>query len=213
MKYKKIRNYLGSILFSMIIVSCTDLTETVYDQIVTENYYNTKDDVIRAAFRPFEHAYWSIGSRFTINEETTDQLGTWNRDGWWVDGQIWQRYHYHTWTIDDDIPEWDACFTGIMQACSVLDDFKGLDPTQLKMTQDELDALSSQIRTLRAWFYIRLLDAYRNIPLAVSKDASLNSQGQVDPIEVFSFIETELTESLNFLPMKNGTNGNGEEQG
>ena len=39
MKYKKIRNYLGSILFSMIIVSCTDLTETVYDQIVTENYY------------------------------------------------------------------------------------------------------------------------------------------------------------------------------
>lgn len=52
--------------------------------------------------------------------------------------------------------------------------------------------------------YIRLLDAYRNIPLAVSKDASLNSQGQVDPIEVFSFIETELTESLNFLPMKMG---------
>lgn len=103
MKYKKIRNYLGSILFSMIIVSCTDLTETVYDQIVTENYYNTKDDVIRAAFRPFEHAYWSIGSRFTINEETTDQLGTWNRDGWWVDGQIWQRYHYHTWTIDEMI--------------------------------------------------------------------------------------------------------------
>ena len=49
---------------------------------------NTKDDVIRAAFRPFEHAYWSIGSRFTINEETTDQLGTWNRDGWWVDGQM-----------------------------------------------------------------------------------------------------------------------------
>ena len=91
MKYKKIRNYLGSILFSMIIVSCTDLTETVYDQIVTENYYNTKDDVIRAAFRPFEHAYWSIGSRFTINEETTDQLGTWNRDGRLVYRLIWQR--------------------------------------------------------------------------------------------------------------------------
>ena len=126
MKYKRLISYLGSVLLSSALFSCTDLTETVYDQIVTENYYNTRQDVIRSAFRPFEHAFWSIGPRFTINEETSDQLGTWNRDGWWVDGQVWQRYHYHTWTIDDDITEWSACFTGIMYASSVLDDFESL---------------------------------------------------------------------------------------
>lgn len=213
MKYRNIISYLGCALLSTLSFSCTDLTENVYDQIVTENYYNTKDDVVRAVFRPFEHAFWSIGPRFTINEETTDQLGTWNRDGWWVDGQIWQRYHYHTWTIDDDISEWDACFTGIMQSCSVLDDFKELDPETFKMSQEEFNALSAQIRTLRAWFYIRLLDAYRNIPLAISKDASLNSQGQVPPEDIFNFIETELIESLEQLPKKEGANGNGDKQG
>ncbi len=213
MKYKRLISYLGSVLLSSALFSCTDLTETVYDQIVTENYYNTRQDVVRSAFRPFEHAFWSIGPRFTINEETSDQLGTWNRDGWWVDGQVWQRYHYHTWTIDDDIPEWSACFTGIMYASSVLDDFESLTAEQFNMSQEEFNSLAAQNRVLRAWFYIRLLDAYRNIPLAVSKDASKNSKGQVPPQEVFDFVEQELIESLDMLPTKEGSNGNGINQG
>lgn len=32
--------------------SCTDLSETVYDQVMSQNYYNTKQDVINAVFRP-----------------------------------------------------------------------------------------------------------------------------------------------------------------
>ena len=40
--------------------SCTDLSETVYDQVMSQNYYNTKQDVINAVFRPFEHIYESI---------------------------------------------------------------------------------------------------------------------------------------------------------
>ena len=40
--------------------ACTNLDETLYDQVGSQNYYNTKNDVIRAVFRPFEHAFWSI---------------------------------------------------------------------------------------------------------------------------------------------------------
>ena len=36
------------------LASCTDLDETLYDQVGTQNYYNTKNDVVRATFRPFE---------------------------------------------------------------------------------------------------------------------------------------------------------------
>lgn len=60
--------------------SCTDLDENLYDQVGSENYYNTKNDVIRAVFRPFEHAFWSIGSRHVLNELTADQLITPTRD-------------------------------------------------------------------------------------------------------------------------------------
>ncbi len=46
--------------------ACTDLSETIYDQVSSDNYYNTKMDVIRAVYRPFEHAYWSVQSRQVI---------------------------------------------------------------------------------------------------------------------------------------------------
>ena len=54
----------------MTASSCTDLSETLYDQVASSNYYNTKDDVIRAVLRPFEHGFWSIQSRHVLNEET-----------------------------------------------------------------------------------------------------------------------------------------------
>lgn len=40
-----------------MLSGCTNLDETLYDQVGSENYYNTKMDVIRATFRPFEHAF------------------------------------------------------------------------------------------------------------------------------------------------------------
>ena len=48
--------------------SCTDLSETVYDQVMFQNYYNTKQDVINAVFRPFEHIYESIVRRHEHEE-------------------------------------------------------------------------------------------------------------------------------------------------
>ena len=66
--------------------SCTDLSETVYDQVMSQNYYNTKQDVINAVFRPFEHIYESIVRRHEHEELTGDQLITPTRGTWWYDG-------------------------------------------------------------------------------------------------------------------------------
>lgn len=68
--------------------SCTDLSETVYDQVMSQNYYNTKQDVINAVFRPFEHIYESIVRRHEHEELTGDQLITPTRGTWWYDGGI-----------------------------------------------------------------------------------------------------------------------------
>ena len=63
----KLKNILtGSLAGALLLGSlsaCTDLTETVYDQIMSTNYYNTKDDIIKATSRPFEHGFYSIGPR------------------------------------------------------------------------------------------------------------------------------------------------------
>ena len=215
----RLKNILtGSLAGALLLGSlsaCTDLTETVYDQIMSTNYYNTKDDIIKATFRPFEHGFYSIGPRQVLQECCADQLGTWARDGWWYDNAKWQYLHYHTWAADNESikSEWENCFTGIMQANSVIDDLQKLDPAKFNMSQPEMDNFIAQNKALRAWFYIRLLDAFRNVPLAVSLDQSKNSVGQVTPQELFSFIETELKTSIEALPAKNGNAGNGIAQG
>lgn len=195
--------------------ACTDLSETIYDQVSSDNYYNTKMDVIRAVYRPFEHAYWSVQSRQVIEELSADQIATWKKDDWWEDGGKWSRLHYHSWTIEDEVlkTEWDGCFTGIMQCNSVIDDLEGLSAEQFGFKKEEFDGLKSQCKTLRAWFYIRLLGMYRNVPLAVSRDVSKNSEGQVEPKKIFDFIESELKECVEELPVKTGAGGNGVNQG
>lgn len=207
----------GAFVASMLFTSCTDLDETLYDQVGSQNYYNTKKNVIAATFRPFEHAFWSIQSRHVLNELTADQLITPTRDGWWDDGGKWRRLHYHTWNVDDGgdaQTEWNGCFQGIMQCNVVIEDLDKLSPDQFGFSQDEFNNLKAQCRALRAWFYIRLLDAFRHVPLAVSfNDISKNSEGQVEPKVIFDFIESELKESIELLAQKGSLGGNGTMQG
>ena len=205
----KFFKYIAStVLCAIAITGCTDLDETLYDQVGTQNYYNTKSDVIRAVFRPFEHAYWSICSRHVLNELSADQLITPTRDGWWDDGGQWRRLHYHQWNVEDGgdaQTEWNGCFQGIMQCNYVIEDLAKLNPDKFGFSQAEFDNLKAQCRALRAWFYLRLLDAFRNVPLAVSyNDVSLNTEKQVEPTVLFEFIEKELKDCTQLLSKKGG---------
>lgn len=200
-----------ALLATASLTGCTNLDETLYDQVASQNYYNTKADVIRAVLRPFEHAYWSIQSRQVLNEETADQLITPTREDWWDDGGRWARLHRHQWltTNSEAQTEYNGCMQGIMQANLVIEDLDKLSASSFGFSEAEFNNLKAQNRVLRAWFYLRLLDAFRNVPLAVSYyDTSKNSDGQVSPEEIFSFIETELKTVLPQLSKKTTSGGN-----
>lgn len=208
---------LGAALATTALTACTDLDETLYDQVSTSNFYNTKQDVIRISFRPFEHCFWSIQSRMVLNEITADQLITPTRDSWWDDGGQWRKLHYHTWdnTQGQVKSEWTGLYQGIGQCNYVLEDMELLDPAKFGFTTDEFNALKTQSRVLRAWLYLRALDSFRNVPLVVSfNDMSKNSDGQVDPRVIFDFIESEIQECIPLLQKKlNPSGGNGGQQG
>ncbi len=200
-----------------MLTGCTNLDETLYDQVGTQNYYNTKNDVVRAALRPFEHAFWSIQSRHVLNELTADQLITPTRDGWWDDGGKWRRLHYHDWNVEDGgdaQTEWNGCFQGIMQCNYVIEDLEQLEASRFGFSEAEFDNLKAQCRVLRAWFYLRLLDGFRNVPLAVSfNDVTKNTETQVTPQTLFDFIEAELKECIPMLTMKGALGTNAQLQG
>jgi hypothetical protein len=216
---RNIRLGLGTIFCVLVLNACTNLDETVYDQVMSENYYNTKQDIIRAVYRPFEHCFESTISRFEREEEPADQVITPTRDVDWTDNQRWEHYHYHDWDIDntDCTGEWDKMYTGIGQANLVLDDLNGLDPDKFGLTTEQFDEFRGQLRCIRAYCYLRLFNNYRNLILTKSSSATENekveNRKQVDPKVMFDFIESELEYCMEVLPVKTGESGNGTQQG
>lgn len=72
----------------LFLASCTNLDETLYDQVESSNFYNTRKDVERIVARPFEHCYHMIQYRHFLQELPSDQIITPSRDGWWDDGGV-----------------------------------------------------------------------------------------------------------------------------
>ena len=119
---RKMKNIIRFSAIAAVIIgasACTDLNETVYDQVMTNNYYNTKADIIQAVFRPFEHVYCSEYDFYEHEELTGDHFITPTRGTWWYDGGKWEILHRHNWSSIEDswswTGEWNACYTGIGQ--------------------------------------------------------------------------------------------------
>ena len=68
-----------------------------------------------------------------------------------------------------------------MQSCKVVEDLSTLTPGKFGFSQSEFNNLTAQCRVLRAWFYLRLLDGFRNVPLVTTTTGA--SMKQVEAIE------------------------------
>ncbi len=205
--------------------ACTDLSETVYDQVTGENYYNKKSDVIHAVFRPFEHMYWAHWQVMEHEELPADQIVTTYRHDWWTDGNKWVQYHRHQM---DDInqndasrgewtSEWTNNYGCVAQANFMLGELDRLNPEQFGFDQAEWDGLRGQVVAIRAYAYQRLFNCYRNIVIQTEYKASdeltVEDQTQKTPQEAFDWIENELLECIKLLPAKQGQGGNAAMQG
>ena len=204
----------------LLSTSCTDLSEHLYDQVMTENYYNSKQDIINAVFRPFEHCYSCVVSIHEHEELPSDQLMTCSRGDWWYDGGKWEDYHYHTYssiTREDWTNEWTGMYQGIGQANLVLDDLKRLDPSDFGLSDEDFNQYNAQLRGIRAHCYLRLLNMYRHCCLVTSSNTAENMTpevlSQVEPKTLYDFIEEELIWCSSNLPKKTASGGNGLSQG
>lgn len=214
MKTSKFKNiFLGFGLFAS--VGCTDLTETTYDIIPQDQFYQTKENVLQAFVRPFGHGYWLCrGGMYWFGELSGDHYMTVQREQHWYNGGEYFRYHYHTWTIDDPAVNglWEDTYRGITQCNSNLADFARLNPADFGFSQQEFDDFIAQTRVLRAWMYMTIFDLVHNIPVVTDYPVTELPE-QKTPKQTFEFIEQELKESLPLLSVKENSGGNGVNQG
>lgn len=192
---------------TMAFTSCTDLTEEPFNILTSDNYFTDKASVEATVLRPYEHAQWCgwDGDRWQLQELTGDHF-VWTQKGrhGYDDGQ-WVRLHEHKWNYDMNQINggWVGPYQGIQQINSLLRDFNVLDFQAMGITDEEKNNYIGELRTLRAWFYIFLIDFYRNVPIFTEKDAPDELLAQATPEEVFSYIESELKDVLPQLKKEN----------
>lgn len=196
-----------------VVASCTNLDEEVFDTLTSDSYYQDKNSIIAAVTRPYEHGHWTgwDGDRWLITELTADQF-VWTQKGkHGYDGGDWIRLHGHDWNADDShiYGGWIGPYQGIGQCNLILNDIQVLDYPALGLTETDKAQHISELRTLRAWFYLFLIDFFRSVPI-VERTDEIKAQSPVG--EVFAYIEKEVKESLPGLP-KNGRAGRWDQGG
>jgi starch-binding outer membrane protein, SusD/RagB family len=206
-------NFFSIVLGACLILSCTNLNEEVFDTLTSDRYYQDKNSVIAAVTRPMEHGHWCgwDGDRWLITELTADQF-VWTQKGkHGYDGGDWIRLHGHAWNADDGhiYGGWVGPYQGIGQCNLIITDISKLNYPSLQLTEANKAQHIAELRTLRAWFYLFLIDYFRSVPI-VEQVAEV--KGQSTPTEVFAYIEKEIKESITGLP-KNGRAGRWDQGG
>lgn len=196
--------YLSTLLLG---TSCTDLDETLYSQLNKNNFYNNKVEVMQAALRPFTHmqawlAPTGQNGYYYHAELSADQVAWPQKGRHGYDGGDHFRLHYHTWTDNEGRMRscWNLLWTGVGFINSALQDLEGLDYGKLGISDSEKNAIIAELKVLRAFHYMKMMELWGNIPIATKVGEPLNPETK-PRAEVFNFIKTELEANVpNLLP-------------
>lgn len=173
----------------LIAFSCTDLEDTLEDQLVTE-FSNDGISVgggggggaLLAPFSRVRAGSATNGGYFPLQSLTSDEMMVGQKGGDWFDGGIWINLHRHTWdsSLNRINDAWTDAYAGIGECNTALEGSLSANET-------------AQVRALRAYFYWRLMDLYGRVKIITSSGADAP---QTDRQAVFDFVETELLAAL-----------------
>lgn len=194
--------------FLIVAQSCTDLEETVYDRLISEELVFTEKDIpnlIAPPYVKFREFWYGWNAMLYANEESSDCMAIPGRPNGW--GDLYVPLHLHQWTEVHGYVEgcWWYMYNLVTfsnQAISQLQTIEGVDVT----------GYVSEIRGLRALSYYYLLDYYRNIPIVTKAVGDLPDgylPEQNTAAQVFEFIEDELLEIMPNLSENKDANTNG----
>ena len=142
-------------IFSIIAlagISCTDLTEDLYDKIPAEKYPENDLQIATmtvdayAKLRPLadDEGWW-----YLAQEMTSDELCGPTRDADWDDGGKWRVMHQHNWTNDVEGVNnmWGRIYEAVTTTNQISDRLAALTQT------DEIKVKIAEVETMRAFYY------------------------------------------------------------
>lgn len=190
-----------SIIFgaALLASACTNLDEQIYSQVPKDQFLSDPANVALYTSRPYTalQKWGSEQSMFTLLIQVTNETaiptafnGSWGEPRY---GELQK----HTFSTSNKLIRcgWDFCFDGIA-ACN--DAIYALSDTE---QNDAVKKSISEIRVLRAYYYLLAVDCFGNVPYSISRTETGYPE-QKDRKFMLNFIETELNESLPYLEEK-----------
>lgn len=180
--------------FSAVAPSCTDLDEELFSQVSADNFFQTEEELVSALGAAYTSLYGFAGNGtvWGIQEVSSDEVVVPTRGPDWGDGGHWVRLHQQNWTAEDPLVNggWSFLFGGVSATNRLIYQFELLN-------NPLTEPFIGELKALRAIYYLWLLDLYGNVPIVTSfADADPNPATN-SRVEVYNFVESELTSALN----------------
>ena len=196
-------------LTALGMTSCTKLDETVYDQHLSDKFYTNKNEILSAVLRPYTHANaWITPADqrnwWELSELSADQLAWPTKGRHGEDGGKWKRLHYHSWFVDDDYINnaWTLMYWGMGLCNDPIQKISAREASAMGITQEEKDSYIAELKLLRAFHYLKLMDLFGNIPVTTEAASEVNVQlpSTTARAQVFEFIEKEIKDNIAKAP-------------
>lgn len=205
LKFYKTKYRLLLLVLITLVYGCTDLDETVYNQLTKDNFYNNRVEIMQGVLRPFTHmqawlAPTGQNGFYYHAELSADQLAWPQKGRHGFDGGDHIRQHYHTWTNQEPRMRttWSLMWSGLGYVNAVLEDMEGVDFSQAGMTEADKESILAEIRVMRAYHYMRIMDIWGNVPIVTTVGNPVNPP-TASRAEIFEFARQELEENVELL--------------
>lgn len=203
--FKKIVLLAAAIVITSGMNSCTDLEENLYSELSVGNFYNNRVEVLQAALRPFTHMQAWLAptgqNGYYYHAELSADQQAWPQKGrHGYDGGDHFRQHYHTWTANEGRMRtaWVLIWTGVGYVNAALADLEKIDYASLGIADAEMSAIIAELKVLRAFHYMKIMELWGNVPIITTVGQPLNPPTQ-SKSEVFNFVKTELETNVPLL--------------
>lgn len=195
-----IKVFLIATVASFTAPACTNLDEELFDAVTADNFFQSEEELISALGAAYTSLYGYMGtvSLYAAQEVSSDEMVVPTRGPDWGDGGHWVRLHTQQWTTEDPTvgSTWGFLFGGVNTTNRLIAQFEALNNPLTTPFIGELKAL-------RAIYYLWLLDLYGNVPITTSFDDSAPPANS-SRSEVYNFVESELTGSLDLVTTEVG---------
>jgi starch-binding outer membrane protein, SusD/RagB family len=204
MKYRNL--FIATCSVLLLLLSCTDVEENVYDKYAASEFYATLEGANAALAGVYAQVAGNWGGVgyagadngwYDVNENSSDeQVIPHRNDGnWQIDFAI---LHQHEWLPSHAYitNTWNWLYRSVFEANKAVELLEGAEADADKI---------AEAKVLRAFFYYLLIDDFGDVPFYTENTVTVDQLKQESRETVFNFIVEELTTNVeNLSPTKGG---------